>query len=104
MRSLKKGLTPNIVGEIDSLSMLLEAVRLGYGATVQQSAVAARPPIGGLSFAQISDTGIRLQNFIVSLPEEELSPAALGAFQALKDVAHSMITQRQWIGAALSNT
>ncbi len=97
------GLSPRVAAEVDSLGMLLEAVRLGYGATVQQSAVAARPPIAGLSFAQISDTTIRLQNFLVSLPKEELSPAALGAYEAIRDVARTMINQRQWIGATLSN-
>ncbi|MBO9357141.1 LysR family transcriptional regulator [Bordetella petrii] len=97
------GLTPLIAAEVDSLGMLLEAVRLGYGATIQQSAVAARPPVAGLSFAQISDAGMRLQNFLVSLPQDELSPAAAGACEAIRDVATNMVNRRQWIGASLSD-
>lgn len=99
----QRGLAPLVVAEIDSLGMLMEAVRLGYGVTVQQSAVAARPPVSGLSFARLTGSGLGLQNLLVGLSGDEVSPAAEAARSVVHDVATKLVKERKWIGAALSN-
>lgn len=98
------GLSPLVVVEVDSLFMLMELVRLGHGVTIQQSAVAARPPTTGLSFARLTNTGIGLQNLLVSLSEKELSPTAQASRAVVKDVATKLVKEGKWIGAVLSNT
>lgn len=99
----QQGLSPHVVAEIDSLGMLMESVRLGHGITVQQSGVAARPPITGLSFARLSDAGIAIQSLVVSLSADELSPAAHTARAMIHEVATKLVQDGRWIGATLSN-
>jgi len=96
------GRVPRVEAEIDSLGLLMEAVRLGYGITIQQSAVAARPPLPGLGFARISDEGLGLQNMLVSLAGDEASPAVAVAGKMVHEVATRLVRERQWIGAELN--
>lgn len=99
----QQGLAPLVIAEVDSLLMLLETVRLGYGVTIQQSAVAARPPTTGLSFARLTNGSMGLHNLLIGLSEEELSPAAQAARVVVKEVTTKLVTEGRWIGARLSN-
>jgi LysR family tcuABC transcriptional regulator len=99
----QRGVIPLVVAEVDSLLMLMELVRIGYGVTIQQSAVAARSPIAGLNFVRLEDTDIGLQNMLVSLSEKELSPTALASRVVVKEVTATLVKEGKWIGAALSN-
>ena len=92
---------PLIVAEIDGLAMLMDAVQAGLGATIQPGAATARQPPGSLRLIPIADAHARRSNLLVSLSDDELSPAALAARVVLADVAGELVRQGRWIGARL---
>jgi LysR family tcuABC transcriptional regulator len=92
---------PLIVAEIDSLALLMDAVRAGLGATLQPGAAVARLPPGELLLSEISGKSARRDNLIVSLAEDELTPAALAARLVLRDVASAQVASGRWPGAFL---
>lgn len=94
---------PNLVAEIDSLAMLMDAVEAGLGSTVQPWAALARLTDANTRFtwSEIADTQVRRVNAICSLSDDELSPAALAARVVLADCARELVTSRRWIGAQL---
>lgn len=94
-------ITPNIVMEIDSLTMLMDAVRAGYGATIQPGAAIARLSGDAMRLVEISDPQVRRPNILASLSEDELSPAALAARVVLLDTVKSLVTAGRWMGAVL---
>jgi LysR family tcuABC transcriptional regulator len=91
----------NIVAEIDGLAMLMDAVRAGYGATIQPGAATARLNDESLAMFEITDHSARRPNLLVSLSDDELSPAGLAARVVLKQVAHQLVDQGLWPGATL---
>lgn len=96
-------LVPQVVMEVDSLSMLMAAVDAGMGATVQPWAALGRHPDAGQRFeiARITDKQVQRVNLLCSLSEDELSPAALAARVVLKDCVKSLIQTQAWTGARL---
>jgi len=95
----RSGLVPNIIMEVDGLAVLMNAVRAGHAATIQPGAAAALSGESGLRVAQISDAHVGRRNLLATLAEDELSPAALAARRVIIDVAHQLVSQRQWPGA-----
>ena len=95
--------TPNLVLEIDSLAMLMEAVSAGLGGTLQPWAAVARFADAGARFhmARITDAGVTRENWLCALSEDELSPAALAARVVLRDCARSLVGAGAWPGATL---
>ena len=92
---------PNIVMEIDSLAMLMDAVRAGYGATIQPGAAIARLSGDAMRLVEISDPQVGRRNILASLSEDELSPAALAARVVLLSTVKSLVAEGRWMGAAL---
>ena len=80
---------PDVVLEIDSLALLMEAVDAGLGATLQPWAAVARFPDAAERFhmARISEANVQRVNVLCSLSEDELSPVALAA--RVRWAAHS---------------
>ncbi len=97
----RSGIEPNIVMEIDGLALLMQAVRGGYAATIQPGAAAAHSGECGLRVVQIEDAHVTRRNLLVTLPEDELSPAALAARLVIADVARDLVRQGLWPGARL---
>jgi LysR family tcuABC transcriptional regulator len=91
----------NVVAEIDGLAILMDAVRAGYGATIQPGAAIARLAGEQLVMIEIDDPAVRRTNLLVSLSDDELSPAGLAARVVLKDVVRSLVTEGRWPGATL---
>lgn len=91
----------NVVAEIDGLAVLMDAVRAGYGATIQPGAALAR--LGGepLVTLEIADSAVRRPNLLTSLSDDELSPAGLAARVALQSVMRDLVQQGRWPGATL---
>ncbi len=91
--------------EIDSLAMLMDAVRAGLGCTVQPGAALARFPDAAEAFeaSEISDARVRRLNSLCSLSDDELSPAALAVRVALADCARAPVAAGQWAGARWSH-
>ncbi len=97
-------LQPNVVAEIDSLSMLMDAVDAGLGSTVQPWAALGRFPDAASRFhlSEIADPQARRLNSLCSLSDDELSPAALAARVVLADCARELVREGRWAGARLS--
>ena len=91
----------NVVAEIDGLAMLMDAVRAGYGATIQPGAALARMAGESLAVLEISDSAARRPNLLVSLSDDELSPAGLAARVVLDSVARELVANTRWPGATL---
>ncbi len=94
-------LVPNVVLEIDSLALLMEAVDAGLGATLQPWAAVARFSDAADRFhmARISEANVQRVNVLCSLSEDELSPVALAARVVLKECAQQLVSQGIWTGA-----
>lgn len=95
------GQRPNIVAEIDSLAVLMDAVQGGLGATIQPGAALARQAAGQLMHWRLTDTLTERDNVIASLSDDELSPAALAARVVLTDLGHRLVDEGRWPGARL---
>ena len=91
---------PHVVLEVDSLAMVMAAVDAGLGSTVQPWAAMGRYPDAAERFqcARLTDAPARRVNLLCSLPDEELSPAALAARVVLTDCVRELVTTGQWFG------
>ena len=91
---------PHVVLEVDSLAMVMAAVDAGLGSTVQPWAAMGRYPDAAERFqcARLTDAPARRVNLLCSLPDEELSPAALAARVVLTDCVRELVTSGQWFG------
>ena len=94
----------NVVAEIDGLAMLMDAVRAGYGATIQPGAALARLVGEPLTVLEIVDSAARRPNLLVSLSDDELSPAGLAARVVLESVTRELVTSGRWPGATLQES
>jgi LysR family tcuABC transcriptional regulator len=94
---------PNVVAEIDSLAMLMDAVDSGLGCTVQPWAAVGRYADAAQRFklTEISDTLARRATALCSLSDDELSPAGLAARVVLADCAREAVHSGRWVGARL---
>lgn len=92
---------PQVVAEIDSLALLMDAVRAGLGATLQPGAATARLDATALQVREVADAPAQRPNLLVSVSDGELSPAALATRVTLMDVARTLVRQGQWPGARL---
>jgi LysR family tcuABC transcriptional regulator len=92
---------PNLVAEIDGLDVLMDLVRNGFGATIQPGAATVRLQGEPLALRLISDRHLRRHNLLVSLSDDELSPAALAARVLLARTASELVHSGAWPGASL---
>lgn len=92
---------PRIAAEIDSLALLMDAVRAGLGATVQPGAATLRGGDTPLVVREVADNAASRANLLVSVSDGELSPAALATRVALADVARTLVRDGRWPGARL---
>jgi LysR family tcuABC transcriptional regulator len=95
---------PHIVAEIDGLALLMDAVVAGLGATLQPGAALAGVASDELAMVPVRDALARRPSLLVSLSEEELSPAALAARVVMRDVVRQLVAQGRWAGATLHET
>jgi LysR family tcuABC transcriptional regulator len=91
----------NIVAEIDGLALLMDAVRAGHGATIQPGAATARHSGDAFQHSQISDAHVGRPNLLVSLSDDELSPAALATRVVMTDTVRKLVNDGLWAGASL---
>lgn len=91
--------------EIDSLAMLMDAVRAGLGCTIQPRAALARFADADQAFevAELADPRLRRLNSLCSLSDDELSPAALAVRVVLADCARTLVAAGAWAGARPSH-
>lgn len=101
---LQLGQTPRVVAEVDGLSLLMDVVQLGNAATIQPSSATARIAPGQLHMARIEDAQLFRPNLLVSLSDDELSPAALAARLVLADVSRTLARDGKWAVVALHDS
>lgn len=98
----RAGVTPNVVMEVDGLTLLMDVVNAGYAATIQPGAAAVRSSASGLlKVVPISDENVGRRNLLASLSDDELSPAALAARVVIMDVVRELVQTQSWPGATL---
>lgn len=96
---------PQLVAEVDSLSMLMDAVCAGLGSTVQPWVALGRVHDAGqrLAWSEITDADLGRSNALCSLSDDELSPAALATRVVLADCARALVRTGTWQGARLTH-
>lgn len=94
---------PTVVAEIDSLSMLMDAVEAGLGGSLQPWAAVSRYRDAGERFAlsELADPQARRRNMLCSLSDDELSPAGLATRVVLADCVRELVRTGRWVGASL---
>lgn len=89
---------PNVVAEVDGLALLMDVVADGLAATIQPGAATVRARKAALLSLPLQEAAAHRPNFLVSLSDDELSPAALAARVVVRDVARGLVTDGQWPG------
>ncbi|EQC3527529.1 tricarballylate utilization LysR family transcriptional regulator TcuR [Salmonella enterica] len=87
-------LNVEIVAEIDGLALLMRAVRDGLGATLQPGAAISHLDNDALRVIGVHNPVLSRPNFLVSLSDDELTPAGLAARVVLTKAG-------EWPGATL---
>lgn len=95
---------PLIVAEIDSLTMLMDAVQTGRMATIQPGAALARLDYSRLRHIEITTPGVERRNLLASLSDDELSPVALAARAVMAQTMRQLAADGLWMGASLHET
>jgi LysR family transcriptional regulator, regulatory protein for tcuABC len=85
----QRNLTPRIVAEIDSLSLLMNCVYDGIGATIKPMAAV---------YLSVSDARLSRRNYLYSLPPQRLSTAASVVAAVLKATAVELVETGAWSG------
>ncbi len=92
-------LRPNIVAEVDSVSVLMECVAHGLAGTIQPWSAVHRIA-GEVSHAEIIDRDLFRPNFLCSLSSELLSPVASVARDLIRDETLKLVAGDGWTGMA----
>ncbi|EDZ3590414.1 tricarballylate utilization LysR family transcriptional regulator TcuR [Salmonella enterica subsp. enterica] len=94
-------LNVEIVAEIDGLALLMRAVRDGHGATLQPGAAISHLDNDALRVIGVHNPVLSRPNFLVSLSDDELTPAGLAARVVLTKVMRQLVDAGEWPGATL---
>lgn len=94
-------LNVEIVAEIDGLALLMRAVRDGLGATLQPGAAISHMDNDALRVIGVHNPVLSRPNFLVSLSDDELTPAGLAARVVLTKVMRQLVDAGEWPGATL---
>lgn len=95
------GLNVDIVAEIDGLALLMRSVRGGLGATLQPGAAISHLESEALRVIGVHNPILSRPNFLVSLSDDELTPAGLAARVILTKVMRELVETGCWPGATL---
>ncbi|EDU2036257.1 TPA: tricarballylate utilization LysR family transcriptional regulator TcuR [Salmonella enterica] len=94
-------LNVEIVAEIDGLALLMRAVRDGLGATLQPGAAISHLDNDALRVIGVHNPVLSRPNFLVSLSDDELTPAGLAARVVLTKVMRQLVDAGEWPDATL---
>jgi len=99
----RHSLSPTIVAEIDSLSLLMNCVYDGMGATIKPISALHLEGDRGKTWRAlaITDAKILRQNYLFAMEPGMLSPAAAAVASELRDTTRRLITAGQWRGVEL---
>lgn len=96
------GHEPNVVAEVDGLSMLMDVVHAGLAATIQPGAAVVRANDKQLLRIPLRHDKMVRRNIVASLSDDQLSPAGLAARVVLVDVMRTLVVEGHWPGAELT--
>ncbi len=96
------GHEPNVIAEVDGLSMLMDIVHAGLAATIQPGAAVVRANDKQLLRIPLLHDRMVRRNLVASLSDDQLSPAGLAARVVLIDVMRSLVADGRWPGATLT--
>jgi len=96
----QRNLSPHIVAEIDSLSLLMNCVYEGIGATIKPMAAVFLEGKRGRQWRalSISDARMSRRNYLYSLPPARLSTAAAVVAAELRSTALGLVDSGAWSG------
>ena len=96
----KRSLSPRVVAEIDSLSLLMNCVYDGMGATIKPMAAILHEGERGRSWRAlpISDARITRRNYLYSMATDRLSTAAAAVGAELRETARRLVDTGVWSG------
>ena len=99
----QRNLTPNVVAEIDSLSLLMSCVYDGMGATIKPISALQLEAERGKEWRalSISDTHISRRNYLYAMASHMLSPAAAAVAGELRETARRLVHAGTWRGVTL---
>lgn len=95
-----RGLTINVIAEIDSLALLMNCVYDGMGATIKPMGAVMQEGARGRQWRclRFSDLRFRRRNFLYSLPTGRLTTAAAAVAKELKETVRELIEDPTWSG------
>lgn len=96
--------SPRVLAEVDGLALLMDVVAGGLAATIQPGAATVRAMRGELVSLPLRDAAAQRPNFLVSLSDDELSPAALAARVVVRDVTRQLVQDGLWPGTTLHDS
>ncbi len=99
----RRSLTPHIVAEIDSLSLLMNCVYDGMGATIKPMAAIHLERDRGRQwrFIAISDAPMTRRNYLYSLGPARLSTAAAVVRTELRETSRELVESGVWAGVEM---
>jgi LysR family tcuABC transcriptional regulator len=98
----RRNLSPRVVAEIDSLSLLMNCVYDDMGATIKPMAAILHEDERGRKWRAlpISDARITRRNYLYSLMPDRLSTAAAAVGAELRETARRLVDTGVWSGVA----
>ncbi|WP_226626193.1 LysR substrate-binding domain-containing protein [Alloyangia pacifica] len=95
-----RALSPNVVAEIDSLSLLMNCVHDNIGGTIKPMGAILQETERGRSFRRlrVCDAQLRRSNYLYSLPADAITSASTAVAQELKIVVDELIERSEGIG------
>lgn len=99
----RRDLTPHVVAEIDSLTLLMNCVYDGMGLTIKPMSALRHEGERGKHWRALSiaDAKIARRNYVYSIAKTLLSPAASAVAIELQDTARTLVLSGEWQGVAL---
>ena len=92
-----------VVYEIDGLHLLMESISQLEMATIQPAGASLNSR-QDLCLLRVVEPTIERINYLISLSEEELSPATLATKVVIRACVANLINEKRWYGAELINT
>ncbi len=99
----QRNLIPNIVAEIDSVSLLLRCVYAGIAATIEPLSAIQHEASSGRHWRvlPISDARILRRSYLYSLPSDMITPAVSAVSIELQKTLTDLVESNEWRGVQL---
>lgn len=91
----------NVTYEIDGLSLLMNTVANLCVGTIQPGSAFMNHTHSHLNFLKITEPSIDRTNYLLSIDEDELSPASLAAKAVIRSCIAELIEQHAWPSAVI---